>query len=79
MGKLLRLGADGNYHEDLVVESDMNFSDVTTGNTSATKHGYCPKLSNDSAQFLDGTGVFSTPTGSGGGLTINDLKKFGLA
>lgn len=40
-------------------ESDLNLSDVTTGNVSAAKHGFCPKLPNDGSKFLDGTGSWS--------------------
>lgn len=36
--------------------------DNTDLNASATAHGLCPKLSGVATQFLDGTGVFSTPT-----------------
>ncbi len=80
MGKLLRLGADGNPVESSAQENDLDLSDNTTGNTSTSKHGFCPKLPNDSSKYLDGTGNFTTPAGgTGGGLTISDLKKFGLA
>lgn len=40
-------------------ESDLSFSDVTTGDVSAAKHGFCPKLPNDGSKFLDGTGSWS--------------------
>jgi hypothetical protein len=49
-----------------VREGALYLSDTTLGNASSTKHGLLPKLSGNSAQFLDGTGVFSTPGGSGG-------------
>ena len=34
-------------------------------NSSTTAHGLLPKLDNNSAHFLDGTGAWSTPGGSG--------------
>lgn len=34
----------------------ITFTDVTTNNSSINKHGFLPKLPNDAAQFLDGTG-----------------------
>ena len=36
-------------------------TDVTTLNASASAHGLLPKLSGTSAQFLDGSGAWSTP------------------
>ncbi len=48
-------------------ESDLSLSDVTTKNASTSMHGFTPKLPNDSAKYLDGTGAWSTPAGGGGG------------
>ncbi len=42
-------------------------TDITTNNVSTTKHGLVPKAPNVATQFLDGTGAWSTPAGSGGG------------
>jgi len=39
--------------------------DNTDLNASSTKHGLLPKLSNVSTEYLDGTGVFSTPASDG--------------
>ncbi len=44
-----------------VPESQVIFTDITTGNVSASKHGFVPKLSGNGATFFDGTGAFSTP------------------
>ncbi len=49
-------------------------TDITTNNVSSTKHGLTPKLSNVSTEYLSGTGVYSTPTGSGIPATIVDAK-----
>lgn len=43
-----------------IPESDISFTDVTTGNASTTKHGYLPKLPNASNQFLNGIGGWTT-------------------
>lgn len=49
-----------------VADADVNFSNVTTGNVSTSKHGYTPILPNDATKYLDGTGNYSTPSGGGG-------------
>lgn len=46
-------------------ESDVTFTDITTNNASTSKHGYLKKLDNNAAHFMDGTGAWSTPSGSG--------------
>lgn len=50
-----------------VREADLSLADNTTGNVTTSRHGFVPKLPNDAALFLDGTGVFSAPSGGGGG------------
>ena len=48
--------------------ADVDFSsDVTTSNATTGHHGLLPKLDGNAAHYLDGTGAFSTPSGSGGG------------
>lgn len=60
-----------------VVESDISLVDVTTDNMSITKHGFAPKGDNIPGHFLDSTGNWSAPAGSGtvtasgGALTAN--------
>jgi hypothetical protein len=43
----------------------QNMADTTTGNATTTAHGFLPKLSGNSAHFLDGDGNWSTPAGGG--------------
>lgn len=43
-------------------ESSLSLSDVTTGNTSTSKHGLAPKLSGNASQYLDGSGLWSSPS-----------------
>lgn len=48
-----------------VAESQLTFTDITTNNASTTKHGFAPKYPNDATKYLDGTGVYSVPAGTG--------------
>lgn len=57
-------------HEDAagggtLAEAALALTDITTNNATTTRHGFLPKLSNNAAQFLDGTGAWSTPGGGG--------------
>jgi hypothetical protein len=45
-----------------LAESALALTDVTTNDATASKHGFLPKLSGNSSQFLDGSGNFSTPS-----------------
>lgn len=51
-------------------EGGLSLTDITTNNVSTTKHGFAPKLPNDATKYLDGTGAYTVPAGSGGGITI---------
>jgi len=46
---------------------NLKFADSTTNNSSETKHGYLPKLSGESGEFLNGEGEFVSPPRSGSG------------
>lgn len=48
-------------------DQNIQISDVTTNNTSTTKHGFTPKYPNDATKYLDGTGAYSVPAGSATG------------
>lgn len=48
-----------------LAEAALALTDITTNNSSTSKHGFLPKLDNNSAHFLDGTGAWSTPSSSG--------------
>lgn len=43
----------------LAKDTDVAFTDNTTGDVSPTKHGYAPKAPNDASKVLDGTGAYS--------------------
>jgi hypothetical protein len=47
-------------------------TDVTTLNASSSKHGLLPKLPADATKFLDGTGAWTVPAGSGSGSSSID-------
>ena len=70
------LPANTSYLGSSIEEAELNFSDVTTNNASTTKHGLLPKLSNNSSQYLNGTGNWSTPAGGGStpGGSVNQLQ-----
>lgn len=43
-----------------VTEAKLSLSDVTTGDVTTSRHGFVPKAPNDSNQFLNGLGQWST-------------------
>jgi len=43
-----------------ISESSLNLSDITTGDSTTSRHGLLPKLSGVVTEFLDGTGDFDT-------------------
>jgi len=45
---------------DFIWETDIGFTDITTGNSSTSKHGFAPKLSGSTNQFLNGLGNWAT-------------------
>lgn len=49
----------------VVRETELVLIDITRGDATTSRHGLLPKLSGDATEFLDGTGVFSTPAGGG--------------
>lgn len=55
----------GVYSVANVVESEITLADNTTNNVATTKHGFAPKLPNDATKYLDGTGAYTTPPGTG--------------
>jgi hypothetical protein len=57
-----------------VTDATITTTDVTTNNVSTSKHGWAPKADGNAAHYLDGTGAYSTPAGSGG--TVFDGKPF---
>jgi hypothetical protein len=57
-------------------EGNIGLTDITTNNSSISRHGFAPKLPNDVTKYYDGTGAFSVPPGSGGGggsITIQNV------
>lgn len=46
-------------------DATITFTDITTNNSSTSKHGFLPKLDGNAAHYLDGTGAWSTPGGIG--------------
>lgn len=58
-----------NTGDQTISDATISISDITTNNSSTSKHGFLKKLDNNSAHFMDGTGAWSTPSGGGGGFT----------
>lgn len=56
-------GVNLDWRNGFVAESEVTFTDITTNNASTSQHGFLPKLSGTSTQYLDGTGAYSTPSG----------------
>ncbi len=56
-----------NTGDQTISDATISTSDITTNNVSTSKHGFAPKLPNDATKYLDGTGAYSVPPGSGGG------------
>ncbi len=54
-----------------VVEADLALTDITTANVTISAHGFTPKLPNDATKYLNGTGGYTVPTGSGTGTVTN--------
>lgn len=48
-------------------DSDLAFTDITTNDTSTTKHGFMPKLPGGSTNFFREDGTWAAPPGGGGG------------
>jgi len=46
-------------------EGDLSLSDVTTGDVSTSRHGFCPKAPNDTTKFLRGDGTWAVPPAGG--------------
>lgn len=45
-----------------VAESVVTFTDITTNDSSTSKHGYLKKLDNDATHFMNGQGTWATAT-----------------
>lgn len=52
-----------------VTDATIAITDVTTNNSATGQHGWLKKLDNNSAHYMDGTGAWSTPPGTGTGIT----------
>ena len=57
-------------------DATITFSDITTNNSSSTKHGFLPKLAGTSTKFLRDDGSWQTISGGGDALVANPLSQF---
>lgn len=44
-----------------ITEAKLSLSDNTTGNVNTSRHGFVPKASNNSLEYLNGSGLWSNP------------------
>lgn len=56
-----------------LAEAALALTDITTNNASTSAHGFAPKYPNDATKYLDGTGAYSIPTGTGVSLSANNV------
>ncbi len=50
-----------------IPEGGLSLTNITTNNSSTTKHGFLKQLSNSASEYMDGSGNWSTPVGGGTG------------
>jgi hypothetical protein len=48
-----------------VTDATLSTSDITTNDSSTSKHGFLKKLDNNAAHFMAGDGSWATPAGTG--------------
>lgn len=53
-----------------VADSAVQFSDITTNDSSTSKHGFLKKLDGTSTHYMDGTGTWSTPAGGSSAMNL---------
>lgn len=51
------------YTPGTVTETQLSFTDITTGNATSLKHGLLPKLSGSASDVLKGDGTFGASSG----------------
>jgi hypothetical protein len=66
--------ADHTIEDASIAEAKLVMSDNTTANASISAHGFLPKLPNDSAQYLNGVGTWTTV--ESGGADILEIQVF---
>ena len=55
-----------NTGDQTISDATIYITDITTNNVTTSAHGFAPKAPNDATKYLDGTGAYSVPPGSGG-------------
>lgn len=50
-----------NTGDQTISDATVSFTDITTNNSSTSKHGFLKKLSNVATEYMDGTGAWSAP------------------
>lgn len=57
----------------LTQDSDLTFTDITTGNVSSASHGFAPKSPADATQFLNGAGFPAYAAVKDSDLALTDI------
>lgn len=57
-------------------DATITFTDITTNDVSAAKHGFMPKLPNTATKFWRDDGTYQTISGGGDALVANPLSQF---
>ena len=52
-----------NSGDQIISDATISTTDITTNNVSTSKHGFAPKGSGSSTEFLNGNGSWATPAG----------------
>lgn len=73
-----------NTGDQTISDATISVTDITTNNVTTSAHGFAPKGSGVSGEYLDSTGAWSTPSGSGdmllaGVQTVTGAKTFNSA
>ncbi len=55
----------GEFSAEQPTEANLSLSDITTNDVTTGRHGLVPKLTGDATKYLDSTGAWSEPAGTG--------------
>jgi hypothetical protein len=74
VGKVLKSGGVGVAPSwSTIAESELSFTDITTGNVTSTKHGFTPKTPSDATQFLNGAATAAWAAVKDSDLSTSDV------
>jgi hypothetical protein len=68
-----------NTGDQVISDATISTTDITTNNVSTTKHGFAPKLPNDSTKYLNGAGAYTVPPDTNSGGTVTTFSSGNLS